>query len=83
MGVLQKPPTIGLLLGSEQLKCFVCARVRWIPNRAEVLQSPQHVVVPAGWKGELQLGRIDNFAGAPAPEQLPFEEVLLTAAASC
>ena len=82
MRVLQQPRAVGLLLGSEQINRFVHARVRRIPGRPEVLQGTQHVVVPAGRKRELQPGGVDDFAGALTPEQLPFEEVLLTPAAS-
>ena len=82
MRVLQQPGAIGLLLGSEQIDRFVHPRVRRIPGRAEVFEGTQHVVVPAGRKRELQPGRVDDFAGALTPEQLSFEEVLLTPAPS-
>ena len=52
-----------------------------LPDRAEVLQGAQHVVVPAGRKRELQPGRVDDLAGALAPEQPPLEQVLLAPAA--
>ena len=81
MGVLQQPGAVRLLLGAEQINRFIHARVRRIPSRLEVLQRTQHVVVPTGGKGELQPGGIYDRARALAPEQLPFEEVLLTAAA--
>src|SRR5215510_6553705 len=54
MGVLQQPRAIGLLLGSEQINRFVHPRVRHIPDRAEVFEGTQHVVVPAGRKRELR-----------------------------
>ena len=82
MCVLQQPRAIGLLLGAEQLDRFVDPLVRRIAGFSEVLQATQHVVVPAGRKRELQPGRVDDFAGALAPEQLPFEEICLTAASS-
>src|SRR5712692_6620998 len=82
MGALQKPRAVRLLLGSEQINHFIHTRVRTIPSRTEVLQSSQHVVVPAGRKRELQPGGVDESAGALTPEQLPFEEVFLTPAAS-
>lgn len=82
MGVLQEPSAVRLLLGSEQINRFVNAPVRWVPGRPEVLQSTQHVVVPAGRKRELQPCEVDDGAGALTPEQLPFEKVLLTPAAS-
>lgn len=82
MRVLQQPRTTGLLLGSEQLNRFVDPRVRRISGGSEVLQCTEHVVVPAGWKRGLQPGRIDDFAGALAPEQLSLEEIPLSSASS-
>src|SRR5438309_10822027 len=82
MGVLQKPRAVRLLLGSEQIDRFVHARVRLIPSRVEVLETPQHAVVPSSGKRELQPGGVDDGAGTLTPEQLPFEEVVLTPAAS-
>src|SRR6267142_3995450 len=82
MRVLQQPGAIGLLLGSEQIDRFVHPRVRHIPDRAEVFEGAQHVVVPAGRKRELQPGWVDDFPGAPTSDQLSFEEVLLTPASS-
>jgi hypothetical protein len=82
MRVLQQPGAIGLLLGSEQIDRFVYPRVRHIPDRAEVFEGTQHVVVPAGRKRELQPGQVDDFAGALTSDQLSFEEVLLTPAPS-
>src|SRR5437773_7383494 len=82
MGVLQRPCAVRLPLGSEQINRFVHAQVRRIPSRSEVLKSTQHVVVPAGGEREFQPGRVDHGAAALTPEQLPFEEVLLTPAAS-
>ena len=77
----KKPRAVRLLPGPEQSHRFIQARVRRIPNRPEVLQSTQHVVVPAGRKRELEPGRVDDGAGALPPEQLPFQEVRLTPAA--
>src|SRR6266542_1609947 len=82
MRVLQQPGAIGLLLGSEQIDRFVDPRVRHIPDRAEVFEGTQHVVVPAGRKRELQPGWVDDFAGALTSDQLSFEEVLLAPAPS-
>src|SRR5689334_20908050 len=82
MGVFQQPPTIGLLLGPKQLNRFVHARIWRVPERAEVIESAQHVVLPADWKRELEPGWVDDFAAALASKQLSLEEVLLTAFAS-
>ena len=82
MGVLQEPRAIRLLLGSDQLDRFVHARVRRITSRPEMLQAAQDVVVPAGRKRELQPGGVDDGAAALAPEELPFQEVFLSSAAS-
>jgi hypothetical protein len=54
--------------------------VRRFPSRPEVLQSAQHVVVPASRKRELQPGWVDDFAGALTSDQLSFEKVILTPA---
>src|SRR5260370_22577551 len=82
MGVLQKPRAVRLLLGSEHANHFVHAGVRRLRSRAEVLQTTQHVVVAARRIRKLQPGGVDDSAGAFTPEQLPFEEVFLTPAAS-
>src|SRR5579863_9503658 len=83
MRVLQKPGAVRLPLGPEQIDRFAHARVRWISSRPEVLESAEHIVVPARRKGEFQPCRVDDGAGALTAEQLPFEEVLLTPPASC
>src|SRR3954470_19023241 len=54
MGVLEQPPPVRLLLGPQHVDRLVHARIRGIAGRAEVLQAPQHVVVPAGREGEVQ-----------------------------
>src|SRR3989442_14937109 len=77
MRVLQKPSTIRLPLGTEQIDRFTHPRIRRIPDRAEVIEAAQHVVVPPGWKRELLPGCVDDLAGALSPEQFSFEEVLL------
>ena len=82
MGVLKQPRAVSLLLGSEQIDGFVHARVRRIPSRPEVLQTTQHIVVPAGRKRELKKRWVNDGADALPPKQLPFEEILLTPAAS-
>src|SRR5262249_43759791 len=53
-------------------------RVRHIPDRAEVFEGTQHVVMPAGRKRELQPGRIDDLPGGLTSHELSFEEILLT-----
>src|SRR5262249_8408909 len=80
MRVLQPPRAIGLWPRSKPVDRFAQPRVRRPPDRAEVFEAPQHVVVPSGRKRESQPGRVDDFAGALASDQLPFEEVLLTPA---
>lgn len=50
MRVLQQPASIGLLLRAEQNDGFVDTRIRLTPNRAELLEGAQHVVVPVGGK---------------------------------
>src|SRR5688572_12238143 len=82
MCVLQQPRAVRLPLGPDQLDRFVHPRVRRIPDGAEVFEATQHVVIPARRKRELEPGWVDDLAGALAPEQLSFEEVLLTAAPS-
>src|SRR3989442_12151283 len=77
MRVLQQPSTIRPPLGTEQINCFIHPRVRLISDRAEVFEAAQHVVVPAGWKRELQPGWADDLAGALSAEQFSLEEVLL------
>src|SRR5579862_6032013 len=82
MRVLKQPGTIGLLFGSEQINRFVHPRVRRIPDRAEVFEGTEHVVVPAGWKRELQPGWVNDLAGTLTSDQLSLEKVLLTPAPS-
>jgi len=48
--ILQQPSTIRLLLGSQQMDRFVYTRVRRIPDRAEVFEGAQYVVMPPGGK---------------------------------
>src|SRR5579864_1505035 len=62
MRVLKWPGAVGLLSGSEQINRFVHSRVRRIPDRAVVFEGAEHVVVPAGWKRELQPGWVNDFA---------------------
>src|SRR5438093_7791896 len=78
MRVLQQPASIGLLLGSEQIDRFVHPRVRHIPDRAEVFEGTQRVVVQAGWKRELQLGCVYDIAGALTLDQLSVDVDLYT-----
>ena len=68
----------GLLLGSEQLDRFVHPRVGELPGLPKY-SKPRSTSVPARGKRELQPGRVDDFAGALAPEQLSFEKVARTA----
>src|SRR5207237_8257182 len=56
-------------------------RVRRRATVTDLLETPQEVVGPSSGKGGVQPGGVDEGAGALAPEQLPFEEVLLTPAA--
>src|SRR5437764_8210016 len=77
MRVLQQPSTIRLPLGTKQIDCFIHPRIRRTSDRAEVFEAAQHVVVPAGWKRELQPGWVDDPAGALSSEQFSFEDVLL------
>src|SRR5882672_1930807 len=53
-----------------------------MPDRAEIFEGTQHVVVPAARKRELQPGWVDDFAGTLTSDQLSFEEVLLSPAPS-
>ena len=76
MRVLKQPGAIGPLPGSEDIDRIVRPRVRHIPDRAEVIEGTQHVVVPAGRKRELQPGWVDDVAGAVTSDQLSFEEAL-------
>src|SRR5205807_3216582 len=82
MRVLQQPSTIRPPLGTEQTDCLIHPGVRRISDRAEVFEAAQHVVVPTGWKRELQPGWVDDPAGALSSEQVSFEEVLLAPAPS-
>src|SRR5947209_2329531 len=82
MRVLEKPRAVQLLFGAEQFDRFTRPRVRHVPNRSEVFEGTQHVVVPADWKRELQPGGVHDLAGALASEQISFEQVLLTPASS-
>jgi hypothetical protein len=82
MRVLQQPGAIGLLLGSKQIDRFGHPRVGRIPGRAEIFESAQHVVAPAGRKRKLQPGGVDDLAGALPSGQLSLEEVLLAPAPS-
>src|SRR6202035_2957762 len=72
VGVLEKPRAISLPLRSKQINRFIHARVRRVSSRSEVVQSTEHVVVPARRKRELQPGGFDHGARALASEQLPF-----------
>src|SRR2546428_13459788 len=78
MRVLQQPSTIKLPLGTEQIDYFIHPRVGRIPDRAEVFEGAQHVVVPPGWKRELQPGWVEDLTGALTSEQLWVEDVLFT-----
>src|SRR3954462_15670549 len=79
MRILQQPCPMRLLLGSEQMDRFVHPRVRRVPDRAEVFEGAQHVIVPTNRKRELQPGWVDDFAGAFSSKQSSLEKVLLGA----
>ena len=50
------------------------------PDAAEVVEGPQHVVVPVVGERELEVGGVGDLTGALAAEQPALEEVLLAAA---
>lgn len=50
MRVLQQPCSVGLLSRSEQCNGFADTCVRLTPNRPEVVEGAQYVVVPVGRK---------------------------------
>lgn len=77
MCVFQQPGAVGLLLGPEQPDCFGQPGIGRITGGPEVVQGAEDVIVPAGGKGELLPGRVNDFAGALAPEESPFKQILL------
>src|SRR6267143_6211325 len=86
---LERPPAIAFALGRDQLNRLGDALVGCYAGAAQVLESPQHVVVPPRREGEtrpLGVGRTsrprtrsNHLAGRPPAEEAPLEEILLPA----
>ena len=72
-------PSVALRL--DQLDRLGHALVGRDAGSAQVLESPQHVVVPPGREGEARPGGVDDLTGRPPPEETALEEVLLPAEA--
>ena len=82
MLVLERPPAVAVALRLDQLDRLGHALVRRDAGSAQVLESPQHVVVPPGREGEARPGGVMiDLTGRPPPEEAALEQVLLPAEA--
>src|SRR5262245_44929587 len=84
---LQRPPAVAVALCLDECDRFGHALVWGGIGSAQVLQSPQHVVVPPRRKSEagpcsvVLAIALDHLAGGPSPEQATLKEILLPAEA--
>src|SRR5439155_7035285 len=82
---LERPPAVGVALRRDQLDRLGHALVGRDAGAAQVLQPPQHVVVPprrereAGPGGPALAISLDDLARRPPAEEAALEEVLLPA----
>ena len=82
---LERPPAVAVALRRDQLDWLGHALVRRDAGFAQVLESPQHVVVPpcreseTGPRGAALAISLDHFAARPPPKESALEEVLMPA----
>src|SRR5437870_8593712 len=83
---LERPPAVAIALRRDQKRRFGHALVGRDAGAAQVVQPPQHVVVPPGREGEpgprgaALAVPLDRLAGRPPSEEAALEEGLLPAA---
>jgi len=73
--VLERPAAVVATPLLEEVERLVASLVVHGAGAAQVVESPQHVVVPAGWEGEQRPEGIADLSGGPAAEQTTLEEV--------
>src|SRR5579872_1944842 len=78
MDAVEQPPAVRLPLGPNDRHRLRHPGLGIRTRTPEVVQRPQHVVVPVVRERELQVRRPDDIPRAPAAEQPAFEQVLLT-----
>jgi len=76
---VERPPSVAVALGFDQLNLLSHAIVRRGADLAQVLKIPQHIVVPPRWEGESDPGRINHLTSCQPPEEAALEKVLLPA----
>jgi hypothetical protein len=82
---LERPPTVGVALGLDQIDRLGHAVVGRDAGVTQMLEPPQHVVVPprrereTGPGGAASLAISDHLAGRPATEEAALEEVIVPA----
>jgi len=82
---LERPPAVGVALGRDQVDRLGHALVGRDAGAAQVLEPPQHIVVPPRRKAEARPRgaalaiSLNHFAGRSSAEEAAFEEILLPA----
>src|SRR5262245_60045779 len=88
MGLIEWPSTIRTLLANNEIDCLTHTFIGTSARFAQIVQRPQHVVVPAGRKREFSPVEIalavtlDHCSCRERPEQLSLQQILLAAEAS-
>ena len=84
MDAIERPPTVGLLLGSHNLD-GLCHALIWLGTRQptadsrqptadsrqpKIVERTQDVVAPLEREGEVEIRRVDDIAGALASKEV-------------
>src|SRR5207237_8448310 len=84
---LEQPPPVIVALGLDERDCFSHALVRSGTGFAQVVESPQHIIVPPGREGKARKVcialaiPINHLASRKSMEETALEEILLSAEA--
>ena len=75
VGIFEQPAAVGLAFAFDEIDCFAHAWIGFGASGAEVVESPENVVVIAGREGEFEEFGIGDFAGGFAAEEMAIEEI--------
>src|SRR5438067_1287563 len=73
MGILEGPAAIRIALGLDQVDRLGHPLIRNGAGRAQVVEAPEHIVVPVRRVGKLREGWVDELAGRLPAQHLSFE----------
>ena len=79
MSHVEQPAPTGLAALVHERDGLVDARIRLHAGRTQIVERPEHVVVPERRKRELRPRRLDDVAGGQPPDQTTREQILLRA----